>query len=165
MTVRIPAAWARSKMSVPRAYPLAGTYSFQRTICFAGQVPTSMEECEGRVMLGMMVWALKVYAPLCIKDNTFFIFAFSMASGRSPSKLTIKTRLTLGAGVNVTVGGRVTVAGGSGVFGTRVSVGSGAGVGTEREANGMQLCKSKVRMVKIQILLNALKIIYPTSQK
>lgn len=66
----------------------------------------------------------------------------------------------LGAGVNVTVGGNVAVAGGIGLLGIRVSVGGWAIVGVGREANGTQLVKHNNR-IKIQILLTILKLILP----
>jgi hypothetical protein len=76
----------------------------------------------------------------------------------------INTRLTFGAGVNVTVGGIVAVAGGSAVsVGSGVSVGGGTTVGTEREANDPQLCSNNVSTVKIQSLLKAFKITCPRS--
>lgn len=81
-----------------------------------------------------------------------------MASGRNPSKLTINTRLTFGAGVEVTVDGSVTVGGGSGVPGTRVCVGSGAIVGVESGANDPQLVKSDTSKVKSNIFLAILKL-------
>lgn len=62
-----------------------------------------MDVCDGRVVLGSMVCALREYALDCINAKRFVIGAFSIASGRRPSKLTIKTRLANGRGVGVTV--------------------------------------------------------------
>lgn len=60
-----------------------------------------MEAWDGSVVLGRMVCAFNVYAPLCINDNTLTMFAAAIASGRSPSKLTINTREIAGVGVDV----------------------------------------------------------------
>ena len=98
-----------------------------------------------------MVCALSVYAPLCIKDNTFTIFASAMASGRSPSKLTIKTREIGGVGVNVNVGENVAVAGGGVLLGTRVSVRGGATIGGGGEANDPHDCRKIIKRVNSQL--------------
>ena len=110
-----------------------------------------MEAWDGRVELGIMVWALSMYAPLCIKDNTFTIFASAMASGRSPSKLTIKTREIGGVGVYVNVGERVLMAGGGVLLGTGVAVRGGAIVGGGGEANDPHDCKKTIKRVKSQL--------------
>jgi len=89
-----------------------------------------MDECAGNVTLGMMVCAPKVYAPVCISDNTLTISASAIASGRKPSKLTINTRWNFGAGVDVAVGRGVAVGWSVGVLiGLGVVVGGGATVG------------------------------------
>ncbi len=138
-------------MSVPLAYPFSGTYSFQRTICFAGHVPTSIEECAGNVVLGMIVCALSVYAPLCINAVTFTMSASAIASGRRPSKLTIKTRSMGGAGVGVNAGKAVSVADGGVLPGVRVAVGRETTIGGEEDAIDPHDCKRIVKSVKIQI--------------
>ena len=81
-----------------------------------------------------------------------------MASGLSPSKLTINTRLTFGVGVTVSVGRGISIRGDSNVLGMRVCVGGGAMVGVGEEATNPQLCRN--RKVKIQILLNVFKTIH-----
>ncbi len=98
-----------------------------------------------------MVCALRVYAPLCMRDYTFFIFAAEMASGRSPSKLTIKTREIGGVGVNVSAGESVSVAGGGVLLGTRVAVRGGAIVGGGGEANDPHDCRKMTKRVKSQL--------------
>jgi hypothetical protein len=99
-----------------------------------------MEACAGRVVLGRVVRALRVYAPLCMKDITLTMFAAAMASGRSPSKLTISTRRLLGGGIGVMVGVGVAVAGGGVMVGARVcvSVGRGAPVGGPARVDAAQ---------------------------
>ena len=104
-----------------------------------------------------MVCALNVYAPVCISDKTFFIFAFAIASGRRPSKLTINTRLTFGAGVDVNVGRIVSVDGGREVLGIRVPVGGGTIVGVGEDPNPPQLVKNAARQIKPRNFLCKLK--------
>ena len=148
------------------ANPFCGTYKFQRTICFAGQVPTNMEECAGRVVLGMMVCAFRVYAPLCISDWTLNISASAIASGRNPSKLTINTREIAGVKEKVNVGEGVSVAGGGVPLGTRVTTRGGATVGGVGEANDPHDCKKTITRVKSQLRKTGFRVflqkrIYP----
>lgn len=86
-----------------------------------------MDACAGNVVLGMMVCAVRVYAPLCIKEMTLSISAAAIASGRKPSKLMIRTRSILGGGVNVMVGRGASVGGAGVLLGVRVAV-TGTGV-------------------------------------
>ncbi len=110
----------------------------------------------------MMVCALMLYAPRCMSDITFSIFASTMASGRKPSKLTINTRSDFGMGVGagVIVGAGVSVGKGAGVLlGTGVSVritGTATGGGTG--ANDPQACKRIANKVNIQIRLLIIKL-------
>jgi hypothetical protein len=103
----------------------------------------------------MIVCAVSEYAPLCINAITFVIFASAIASGRRPSKLTIKTRSMGGAAVavNEIVGTRVSVSvAGSGVLlGVRVAVGRGSTIGGETDANDPHDCNKVMKRVKIQI--------------
>ena len=92
-----------------------------------------MEECAGRVMLGMMVCADKVYAPVCISAFKFFMSAASMASGSRPSKVMIMTRVIGLGGRGVTVGRKTSAVAGRAV-GVSVAVGGAAGVGVDVEA-------------------------------
>src|SRR5258706_13347776 len=85
-------------------------------MCFAGHVPTSMDECAGNVVLGMIVCAVSEYAPLFMNDSTFTIFAFAIASGRKPSKLTISARATFGMGVDVRLGKAASIIEATGVL-------------------------------------------------
>jgi hypothetical protein len=136
-------------------------------MCFEGHVPTSMDEWEGRVVLGMMVCAPKVYAPVCIRDKTLVIFDAVIASGRRPSKLTINTRWNLGAGVAVTVGRCVSVGGGRGVLtGLGVVVGSGTavgGVGVERNPHESRKAPRRVKR-KIRRIISGGGLRQPTTQ-
>lgn len=105
-------------------------------MCLAGHVPVTSEAWAGRVALGTTVCAFIVYAPLCINAFTFSISAASMASGRKPSKVTMKTREMGWGGIGAWVGEGVSGAGGIGL-GVRVAVGMGGvavGVGEEAEA-------------------------------
>jgi hypothetical protein len=116
-------------------------------MCFAGHVPTSMDECAGSVVLGMMVCAVNEYAPLFINDNTFTIFDFAIASGRRPSKLTINTRAAFGTGVDVIVGKAVSM-GGIGVpVGPSIGMRTGASVGGGTETGDPQACKKIERSI------------------
>ena len=81
-------------------------------------------------MLGMIVCAVSVYAPVCINAITFVMFAASIASGRRPSKLTINTRVLFGGGVDVAVG-VIVAAGGNGVL-----LGRGVANGVESIVGG-----------------------------
>jgi len=106
-----------------------------------------MEECAGRVVLGMMVRALRVYAPLCIKVNTLTMFAAAIASGRRPSKLIINTRSLLGRGTGVIVGVDVSVGGGGVMVGVLVDVKVGAIVGVAVETDDPQASKKTRRTI------------------
>ena len=97
-----------------------------------------------------MVCALKVYDPLCIRDCTLVMSAFSMASGRRPSKLTINTRSACGAGIEVWVGINVSVGSGGALIGLAVVVGMESGSGAEVEAKSPQLERKKHSDVRIQ---------------
>ena len=96
-----------------------------------------------------------------MKVITLIRLACAIASGLKPSKLTINTRLILGTGVGVTVGGNVAVAGGREVFGTKVSVGGGASVGVEEEAKGVQPVKINASRIKVRTLFSRLKSFFP----
>ena len=99
----------------------------------------------------MMVCAPNVYAPFCINDNTLFICAAAIASGRSPSKLTISTCSNLGAGVGVIVGRGVSVGGGGVLLGMRVAVvvgiivGGGRGVAISPHENRKIVSRDKIK--------------------
>jgi hypothetical protein len=69
-----------------------------------------MEACEIKVTLGCTVWALRVYALLCIKLRRFGMGAMEMASGRRPSMDRISTRRARAVGVGVKAGVDVSVA-------------------------------------------------------
>ena len=97
-----------------------------------------------------MVCAPNVYAPVCISDNTLFIFASAIASGRKPSKLTINTCVNLGAGVGVIVGKGVSVGGGGVMLGVRVAVVVGTIVGGGVALNPHESRKTASR-VKVKI--------------
>jgi len=127
-------------------------------MCFAGHVPTSIEEWAGKVTLGMMVCAPNVYAPVCISDSTLLIFASAIASGRKPSKLTINTRSNPGAGVDVIAGWGVSVAGSDLVLiGLGVAVGGRSivgGVGVDRNPHDWRRIMSRVKSTLRRIILS-----------
>jgi hypothetical protein len=110
-----------------------------------------MDVCAGSVTLGMMVCAVSVYAPLCINAMTLSISAAAMASGRSPSKVTMRTRSILGGGVKVGVAAGVTVEGGRVLVGVMVGVGNsvavGGGVGVEVPHEERKTRDNKVKIV------------------
>ena len=123
-----------------------------------------MDAWDGRVELGKMVCALSVYAPLCINAITFVIFASAMASGRSPSKVTINTREIVGVGVAVFVGTITSsVAGGGVLLGTRVAMMGGAIVGGGGEANDPHEERKMPSRVKYKIRRIIFKMISPAS--
>lgn len=98
----------------------------------------------------MMVCALNVNAPFCIKLSRLTIFAAAIASGRKPSKLTIKTRSTLGKGVGVIVGKGVSVGGGV-LLGLGITNRVGASVGGGGEANDPQDGRKMMSRVKCKM--------------
>jgi hypothetical protein len=92
-----------------------------------------------------------VYAPLCINAITFTIFASAIASGRRPSKLTIKTRSIGGTdvGVNMIAGVGISVAAGGGVLlAVKTAVGGESTVGGREETDDPQPCRKNARRVK-----------------
>lgn len=101
--------------------------------------------------LGMMVCAVRLYAPLCINASTLVIFAAAIASGRSPSKDTINTREMGGVGVDVIVGETVPLTGEGVLLGVRVAVGGGAIVGGGGEANDPHDCRKIKRGIKSRL--------------
>ena len=112
-----------------------------------------------------MVCALSVYAPLCINAITLTMSASAMASGRSPSKVTINTREIFGVGVTVFVGIMTSsVAGGGVLLGTRVAVMmGGTAVGGGGEANDPHEDRKMPRRVKYKIRRIIFKMISPAS--
>jgi len=76
------------------------------------------------------------------------MFAARIASGRSPSKLTINTRALFGGGVDVAVGVIVSVAGGGVLLGLGVANCVGALVGGGGEANDPHDDRKIMRRVK-----------------
>jgi hypothetical protein len=123
-----------------------------------------MDACDGSVVLGMVVRAFNVYAPLCINAKTFTMFAASIASGRNPSKLTINTREIGGVGVNVIVGGGISVAGGGVLLETGVAVMmGGTTVGGGGEATDPHDDRKITRRVKYKIRRNIFRMISQAS--
>ena len=123
-----------------------------------------MDAWDGRVELGKMVCALSVYAPLCINAITFVIFASAMASGRSPSKVTINTREIFGVGVTVFVGTMTSSVAGGVLLGTRVAVMMGGiAVGGGGEANDPHEDRKMQMRVKYKIRRIIFKMISPAS--
>ena len=59
--------------------------------CFNGVTPVSIEVCEGRVMLGMVVCAVQVSAPSAAMALRTGMSLWAMTAGFPPSKLMMKT--------------------------------------------------------------------------
>jgi hypothetical protein len=114
-------------------------------------------------VLGIIVCAPNVYAPVCISDITLVIFAFAIASGRKPSKLTINTCSNLGAGVDVIVGRGVSVGGGGVLLGVRVAEAVGTIVGGRGVAVNPHDSRKIPRRVKSKMRRIIFKMISPAS--
>src|SRR5574337_1165118 len=111
-------------------------------------MPVSIEACEGRVELGRMVCAESVYAPSRMRSKTLGMGANSIESGRQPSMLRIRTRLTAGCGASVAVGLEAGVAVSMGMrVVPGVDEGSGAAVGaTARPGTWQASARIKARI-------------------
>jgi len=69
------------------------SFVFQVMPCSSGPSPVSIEVCEGRVLLGEMVVAARVWLPSRIMRPMFRAPKRAIASGRRPSTETMTTCL------------------------------------------------------------------------